>query len=82
MRVTNKKSVWSRITAWLRMLAWLPGRAPKLTPPIFYTPTIATDSSKSRRYLLERYGAQLHPKIKKRLQAEERWNTLRRRETR
>lgn len=67
---------------WLRMLAWLPGRPPQPPPPVYYVPLIPSDTPDARRYLLERYGAQLHPKIRFKLEAEEHWHNQQQRRRR
>ena len=64
-------SVLSVLRRWWRLLVWLPGRPPKPTPPVYFVPLIPSDTPAVRRYLLERYGAELHPKIRFQLLAKE-----------
>jgi len=66
----DKGNLWSRFQ--LR-----PATRAKPKSRIYYAPVIATDTVEARRYLLDKYGSQLHPRIKKKLEAEQRWHSRR-----
>jgi len=68
------KSVWSRIADWLQKLWRLLGQPSKPTPPVYFVPVVSCATSAQRKYLLERYAAQLHPKIRFQLRAMEHWD--------
>jgi hypothetical protein len=59
---------------WLRKLYRLPGKPPALKRPTYYVPIVSSSTPAQRRYLLERYGAVLHPEIRKKLQAQQYWH--------
>jgi len=67
--VSNLTRAWSRIVSWMR---------PKPKRPVYFVPMIDTSTSQSRQYFLRKYRNLLHPAIKRRFLAEERWHTLRR----
>jgi len=67
----DKGNLWSRFQLCAAVRAKPKSRG-------WFTPLIPSDTAEARRYLLERYGAQLHPRIRKKLEAEQHWRSRRR----